>query len=209
MNKTTLAKLITLSSVAALCVGCSTQSTESTDTTEASDYELVSMKTERDTYNATASSSAVVSVDTAQTQSIDSSDNERRGANAKVNSEPFTPIEQVVYFEFDSSTLTEDAKQKLEEVIDNTKENADSNAVVTLRGFTDATGPEEYNKQLSLERAKSVKEFLAGKGVEARDFHLRALGERQPVASNDTRQGRAKNRRVSLTIELDDSIAVY
>ena len=74
------------------------------------------------------------------------------------------------------------------------------NAKLVVRGHSDATGSDAYNLSLSEKRAISVKTFLIGKGVEAERVSSEGLGESAPVASNDTPEGRAKNRRVELII---------
>jgi outer membrane protein OmpA-like peptidoglycan-associated protein len=67
---------------------------------------------------------------------------------------------------------------------------------VRIEGHTDATGPDAYNQGLSQRRAKSVLNYLVGKGVASSRLQSVGLGESQPVASNATREGRALNRRV-------------
>jgi outer membrane protein OmpA-like peptidoglycan-associated protein/Tol biopolymer transport system component len=69
---------------------------------------------------------------------------------------------------------------------------------VTIEGHTDNTGNAAYNQSLSLKRAKAVQNYLMAKGVEATQIKVAGLGEEQPIASNDTPEGRAKNRRVEL-----------
>lgn len=114
-----------------------------------------------------------------------------------------------MYFEFDSKELTAEAEQKLEKLANEAKKSENENIVVVLKGFADATGPEEYNQELSKERAQNVKAFLESNGVEAREYNVVALGESNPVADNDTKQGRAQNRRVVLVIEPTESVASF
>jgi OOP family OmpA-OmpF porin len=72
--------------------------------------------------------------------------------------------------------------------------------VVEVAGHTDSKGSEEYNQGLSERRANAVKDYLNSKGVRASRLTARGYGESRPVASNDTDEGRAENRRVELIV---------
>lgn len=74
------------------------------------------------------------------------------------------------------------------------------NAALEIKGFTDSSGSEEYNAKLSEQRAIAVKTFMIGKGLSQERLASRGLGEANPVASNDTPEGRAMNRRVELLV---------
>jgi OOP family OmpA-OmpF porin len=67
-----------------------------------------------------------------------------------------------------------------------------------VHGHTDNVGSAEYNQNLSERRAESVKKYLVNKGIAAERMVVKGYGLTQPVASNDTKEGRAKNRRVQL-----------
>ncbi len=69
-----------------------------------------------------------------------------------------------------------------------------------VNGYTDSTGKPDYNQALSLKRATSVSDFLAKQGVQASRMKAVGMGDQSPVASNDTAEGRAKNRRVEIDI---------
>lgn len=71
---------------------------------------------------------------------------------------------------------------------------------ILITGHTDAIGPEEDNQALGQRRADAVKNWLVAKGIRAR-METRSAGEKEPVADNKTEEGRARNRRVNLTIE--------
>jgi len=71
---------------------------------------------------------------------------------------------------------------------------------VAVEGYTDSTGSFEYNQQLSERRANSVARYLSSVGVSQLRLDPRGLGERYPIASNDTAAGRAMNRRVEIRI---------
>lgn len=78
-------------------------------------------------------------------------------------------------------------------------------APVTLTGHTDARGNDEANQQLSTQRAIAVREYLlANMAVSADRFSARGFGESQPIATNDTEEGRALNRRIDVRIDLSE-----
>ena len=79
-------------------------------------------------------------------------------------------------------------------------------APVTITGHTDSRGNDEANRQLSTERAIAVREYiLANMAVSADRFSSRGFGESQPIASNDTEEGRARNRRIDVRIDLSEA----
>ena len=71
---------------------------------------------------------------------------------------------------------------------------------VRITGYTDSTGSDSYNQQLSEQRAASVRSFLAGRGVVAGRLFSQGMGERNPIASNETQAGREQNRRVEIEL---------
>lgn len=71
---------------------------------------------------------------------------------------------------------------------------------VVVSGYTDSTGSESYNQNLSEGRAKSVADFLKSKKVNAARLEVIGFGEKNPVADNSTEQGRGLNRRVEITL---------
>jgi OOP family OmpA-OmpF porin len=103
-----------------------------------------------------------------------------------------------VHFDFDKASIRPDAAGILREAASILKENP--TVKVSVEGHTDAVGSDEYNLKLSLRRANAVKEFLGREGVDASRLSTRGFGESQPVASNDTEDGRAQNRRVELKV---------
>lgn len=72
--------------------------------------------------------------------------------------------------------------------------------VVDVYGYTDSTGSESYNLELSQKRATSVATVLASQGVDQRRFYITGKGEDDPIASNSTESGRAQNRRVEIQL---------
>jgi outer membrane protein OmpA-like peptidoglycan-associated protein len=74
---------------------------------------------------------------------------------------------------------------------------------VRVDGHTDASGKEAYNQQLSMRRAKSVRNVLTRVGMPEENIQLRGLGSSVPVASNKTASGRTENRRVAIVVSAD------
>jgi outer membrane protein OmpA-like peptidoglycan-associated protein len=72
--------------------------------------------------------------------------------------------------------------------------------VVDVYGYTDSSGSDDYNEQLSQRRAVAVATVLAGQGVDQRRFFIEGRGEEDPIASNGTESGRAQNRRVEIQL---------
>lgn len=77
---------------------------------------------------------------------------------------------------------------------------------ILLEGHTDATGSEEWNLELSRLRAQSVANFLAGQEVMETRFTIMGYGEGQPLATNESAEGRAENRRVEVAIYANDKL---
>jgi outer membrane protein OmpA-like peptidoglycan-associated protein len=72
--------------------------------------------------------------------------------------------------------------------------------LIDIAGYTDSTGSEEYNLKLSERRAQSVAQYLRAQGVSDLRIKTFGYGESNPIASNDTPEGRQQNRRVELTL---------
>jgi outer membrane protein OmpA-like peptidoglycan-associated protein len=105
-----------------------------------------------------------------------------------------------VLFRVDESELLPIAQEKLTTVANALKEQDESVAIV-IEGHADATGPEGYNEQLSQERAAAVKRFLADQGVDPNRVQTVGRGEKEPIATNATPEGRANNRRVEIIVQ--------
>ncbi len=101
-----------------------------------------------------------------------------------------------VNFDFDKATLRPQAKEKLDEMATSLK--AWGDVKVEVAGHTDSVGTKAYNEQLSLQRAEAVRTYMVGAGLPADQFVVKGYGESQPVATNETKEGRAQNRRVEL-----------
>ncbi|MEK9721040.1 MAG: OmpA family protein, partial [Quisquiliibacterium sp.] len=101
-------------------------------------------------------------------------------------------------FDFDKSSLKPAGKEALDALMSSAGGKAVELAIVV--GHTDSVGTDAYNMALSLRRADSVKAYLVSKGVAADRIRTAGRGESQPVASNETEEGRAKNRRVTVRV---------
>jgi outer membrane protein OmpA-like peptidoglycan-associated protein len=104
-----------------------------------------------------------------------------------------------VHFGFDRADLAAAAKDTLDkEVV--TELAANPGQTVRIEGHTDSVGNDAYNLALSQRRADAVKAYLVSKGIAGSRIETTGLGETKPVASNDTADGRAQNRRVELKV---------
>jgi len=103
-----------------------------------------------------------------------------------------------VLFDFDKAVIKPEGKSKLDDISNKAK--GINLEVVIAIGHADSTGSDAYNQRLSVRRAESVKAYLVSRGIEANRVYNEGKGEKQPVADNKTRDGRAKNRRVELEV---------
>jgi len=92
------------------------------------------------------------------------------------------------------------AKDRLNQVAQSLKE-LDDDKLVSIEGYTDSRGADDMNMKLSQDRANSVKDYLVSQGVKPEKVRAVGRGEASPVASNDTPEGRANNRRVEIVIQ--------
>jgi len=112
--------------------------------------------------------------------------------------------ENAVRFDTNKSTLTTQAKTNLDKLVPVLNEYADTD--INIYGYTDSTGKAEYNLTLSEQRAASVKNYLISKGLKASRFKTSGLGIADPIASNETVEGRSQNRRVEFAITANDKM---
>ena len=102
------------------------------------------------------------------------------------------------FFDFDKSVLKPEGKAKLDDLVSKVK---DINLEVIIAvGHTDSVGSDAYNQKLSVRRSEAVKAYLVSKGIEKNRVYTEGKGEKQPVADNKTKEGRAKNRRVEIEV---------
>lgn len=126
-------------------------------------------------------------------QAIPGADVERVGEGIKL-----VLNENAIRFDTNKSTLTAAAKANLDKLVAVFNEYPDTD--ITIFGYTDSTGSVDYNLKLSGERANSVKNYLASKGLSASRFTIQGMGIADPIATNDTAEGRSQNRRVEFAI---------
>lgn len=112
--------------------------------------------------------------------------------------EPERIVLRGVNFEFDRAQIRPDAEVILDEAARILEDRPDVR--VRIEGHTDAVGPESYNQRLSERRAEAVQRYFVEQGLDPQRFETVGLGESEPVAPNDTREGRALNRRVELEV---------
>lgn len=117
---------------------------------------------------------------------------------AEENTKTLVIVKDDVLFGFDKAELHEAAENRLQQLTKYLKQNPD--ATVMVEGHADAIGSAQYNMKLSAQRAESVAQALVGKGIARDRIQLKAYGEHDPIASNQTDKGRQYNRRAEIII---------
>ena len=125
-------------------------------------------------------------------EELENAEVERVGEGIKVT------FDSGILFDFDSSALRDEARQNLSEFAESMTDFEDTNILVV--GHTDAQGAAEYNQGLSERRAESATNYLAERGIDSGRLTSVGRGETEPVASNETAEGRQQNRRVEVAI---------
>ena len=123
-------------------------------------------------------------------------------AEPKAEAPAYTPsgviMQEDIYFEFDSSTLTPAAQDNLLRKAEWLRENSD--VTVTIEGHCDARGTNEYNLALGDRRAESAKAFLVDLGIDAMRLTTISYGEERPVCNQRNEECWAKNRRGNFVV---------
>ena len=112
--------------------------------------------------------------------------------------------ENAIRFDTNKSTLTSTAKANLNKLVPVFNEYPDTN--IQIYGYTDSSGADDYNLKLSQQRAASVKSYLSGKGLAKSRFATTGFGEADPIASNETVDGKSQNRRVEFAITANEKM---
>jgi outer membrane protein OmpA-like peptidoglycan-associated protein len=104
-----------------------------------------------------------------------------------------------VKFPVDKHALSPEAQQRLAELVTRLK-GENKNVYLEIQGYTDSTGSADHNEKLGEQRAEAVRRFLSEQGVALNRMATISYGQDHPVAPNDTRDGRAQNRRVAIVV---------
>ena len=123
---------------------------------------------------------------------------ERDNREEEVVLDRIYPLTVSIYFAFDSYSLSDESKAKLTEIFQKYTDGEDVR--VELIGHTDAIGTPQYNEQLSVKRAKAAEDFLLSSGLAEERVQSEGRGENEPVAPNETAEGRRQNRRVKILV---------
>lgn len=103
-----------------------------------------------------------------------------------------------ISFNVNRADIQPDFRPVLDRFATNLKDYPETN--ITIVGHTDSTGPDSVNDPLSLNRAIQTREYLATRGVNPTRINVHGRGEHEPIASNTTESGRARNRRVEIYV---------
>ncbi len=101
-----------------------------------------------------------------------------------------------VSFDINSATIKPELRSVLDTFANSLR--GDQSAMLTIIGHTDSTGSDAINNPLSVERARSVKDYLSARGVSSSRIETVGRGSREPIADNSSDAGRARNRRVEM-----------
>ena len=135
-------------------------------------------------------------------QGVQQASNRINGLETRLNNmnDAYTESEkQSVTFPVNSATLNAEGKSTLDKIAGDLSGQR-AGYMLELQGFTDSTGPEQYNVSLSQRRVEAVERYLVSKNIPLYRISVVGLGEENPVADNKTRQGRAQNRRVEVRV---------
>lgn len=120
-------------------------------------------------------------------------------------SEPATPVEKPnftldnIQFEFNSSVLKTSSFAILDKAVTEMKKSPDTKFV--LNGHSSAEGTPDHNMSLSIDRGNSVKSYFVNAGLKASNFTIVGHGEKEPISSNDSEEGRMLNRRTEIKVQ--------
>ena len=112
-----------------------------------------------------------------------------------------------IQFEFDRDEILPESYTTLDRIAEVI--HSSERLKLMIFAHCDIVGTDDYNYELSRRRAKSVKAYLANKGIPPPSMRFRGFGRSKPIADNDTEDGRAKNRRVEFYVTTRDWDSVY
>lgn len=113
-------------------------------------------------------------------------------------------FKEKVLFGFDRSDLNSNAQTNLTKLVDVLQKYPDTN--IEIIGHTDSKGTDAYNQALSERRANAVVSYLRDRGISSTRLTAKGMGKTDPVATNDTEEGRAQNRRVEFVITANEKM---
>jgi len=150
----------------------------------------------REARNAQANAQVAQSQAQAAQQQLQSTQQQLQDLQAKQTERGMVLTLGDVLFDTNKATLKPGADQKIDRLATFLQKNPNERLII--EGYTDSTGSEEYNEELSQRRAQAVANVLAGQGVPASRYQVVGKGQAFPVASNATPAGRQQNRRVEI-----------
>ena len=118
-----------------------------------------------------------------------------------VQKQAIIPKNLIIYFAFDKSEFKSDAETDRYFAESNTYLGQNVQARLNITGHTDAIGSNEYNQALGYRRAQSLQHYFESKGLPANKIIVESRGEKEPADDNNTKDGRANNRRTVVTIK--------
>jgi outer membrane protein OmpA-like peptidoglycan-associated protein len=111
------------------------------------------------------------------------------------------PGNMLIYFEFDKSEFRADSLTDRYFAESKTYLDKNSQALLTITGYTDAIGSDDYNQALGYRRAKTMQDYFSIRGMPADKMVIASKGEYEPAADNNTETGRSSNRRAVINIK--------
>lgn len=129
---------------------------------------------------------------------LENAEVERVGEGIKIT------FDSGILFDFDSYELRAASRENIEELSEILQDY--ENTEIMFAGHTDSQGSEEYNQQLSEDRAKAVASYASQQGVASNRMIITGFGEEDPVADNSTEAGRQQNRRVEIAVYADEEL---
>ena len=223
MNRTSLKLTLMLAATLAASIGCTTKNYVRQQTTplinKTNELDDLNAKNSKDIKDVDQRAQAGIQAVQAQAAAVDQkalaagseADKAQLSANSAtqrvdiltntvINLDNYRPVvETAVHFGFNKDNLTREAKEAIDQLAASVA--TTKGYIITVEGATDSVGSADYNYDLSQRRADAVIQYLAAeKGVPAYKIYLIGLGKDKPVESNQTREGRAKNRRVDIRL---------
>jgi outer membrane protein OmpA-like peptidoglycan-associated protein len=121
------------------------------------------------------------------------------GKVQKLEDEISVVLSNEILFQYGKTDLSSNSKKTLDQAVELL--NQIPNRSLVIQGHTDSVGSEEYNMQLSEQRAKKVYDYMMEQGLNIKSVSYKGYGETKPIADNSTKEGRKANRRVEFRIK--------